>query len=69
MSFFEVNFKNNFFMGIKRVSILNNPLSLVALLVKNIPKGIMTNAEIQEPRKEEMELSSAKFLPMVFPKK
>ena len=51
------------------LSTLNIPLSFVALLVRKIPNGIITIAEIQEPSKEEIELSSAKFLPIVFPKK
>jgi hypothetical protein len=48
--------------------VLKNPLSFVALTVKRIPNGTITMAAIQEPKKAEIELSSAKFFPKVFPK-
>lgn len=56
-------------MGCTNASKLNIPLSFVALLVSNMATGIMMNADIQEARREEMELSSARFLPKEFEKK
>ena len=69
MSFLDLNFLKKLMMGCVMASTLKIPLSLVALLVKKIPRGTITIVEIQAPIKEEIELSSAKFLPIVFPKK
>ena len=55
-------------MGCVITSVLKMPLSLVALLVNKIPTGTITNAANQEPKNDEIELSSAKFLPNVLPK-
>ncbi len=50
-------------------SVLKIPLSLVALLVNKIATGTIMIAAIQEPKSDDIELSSAKFLPKVLVKK
>jgi hypothetical protein len=55
--------------GCKKEFKLNIPLSLVALFVSKIANGIIKMADIQEPNIEDIELSSARFLPKVFAKK
>jgi len=55
-------------MGLKKVSILNIPLSLVALLVNKIAIGIIMIAAIHEPKKAVIELFSANPFPKVFEK-
>ena len=59
----------NLVIGCKNTSILNNPIPFEALLVKKNAKGTIKIVDIQDPTIADNELSSAKFLPNVFPKK